>query len=106
MIDIENLSVSYGANKVVDSISAHVERGRITGLVGAEGAGKSALVKAAFVLVRAELGAHITVDAKSLEDIRERLGYMPQQAALDCSSAAVVGELAIKGLSDRLPWYP
>src|SRR5699024_7807038 len=105
MIDIENLSVSYGANKVLDSISAHVERGRITGLVSANGAAKSTLVKAPVALVRAEPGAHITFHAKSLEDFRDRLGYMRQQAALDWSFPAVVGDLAIMGLSDRLPWY-
>ena len=104
MIDIENLSVRYGANKVLDSISAHVKRGRITGLVGANGAGKSTLVKAAVGLVRAEPGARITFDAKSLEDFRDRLGYMPQQAALDWSFPAVVEDLAIMGLSARLPW--
>ena len=105
MIDIENLSVRYGANKVLDSISAHVKRGRITGLVGANGAGKSTLVKAAVGLVRAEPGARITFDAKSLEDFRDRLGYMPQQAALDWSFPAVVEDLAIMGLSAQLPWY-
>src|SRR5699024_12466154 len=105
MIDIENLSVRYGANKVLDSISAHVERGRITGLVGANGAGKSTLIKAAVGLVRAEPGARITFDAKSLEHFRDRLGYMPQQAALDWSFPAVVEDLAIMGLSAQLPWY-
>ncbi|MFH0411030.1 metal ABC transporter ATP-binding protein [Corynebacterium sp. L4756] len=105
MIDIENLSVSYDANKVLDSISAHVERGRITGLVGANGAGKSTLVKAAVGLVRAEPGARITFAAKSLEHFRDRLGYMPQQAALDWSFPAVVEDIAIMGLSARLPWY-
>lgn len=105
MIDIENLSVSYGANRVLESISTRVEQGQITGLVGANGSGKSTLVKATVGLVRAEPGARITFDSQPLEDFRHRLGYMPQQAALDWSFPAVVEDIAIMGLSARLPWY-
>lgn len=105
MIDIAGLSVSYGSNRVLSGISTHVRRGRITGLVGANGSGKSTLVKTAVGLVRAEPGAQVLFDSQSLDAFRRRLGYMPQQADLDWSFPAIVEDLALMGLSARLPWY-
>ena len=105
MIHIADLSVSYGSNRVLSGISTHVRRGTITGLVGANGSGKYTLVKAAVGLVRTEPGAQVLFDGQSLDAFRRRLGYMPQQADLDWSFPAIVEDLALMGLSARLPWY-
>lgn len=44
MIEIRNVTKSYGAATVVDDVSLTVPRGGITSLVGANGAGKSTLL--------------------------------------------------------------
>ena len=41
MLDIKNLSVSYGAIDAVKDISLHVDDGEIVSLIGANGAGKT-----------------------------------------------------------------
>ena len=41
MLDIKNLSVSYGAIDAVKNISMHVDDGEIVSLIGANGAGKT-----------------------------------------------------------------
>ncbi|WP_298498543.1 ABC transporter ATP-binding protein [uncultured Methanobrevibacter sp.] len=41
VIETNNLSKIYSKNKVVDSVSMHVERGKIYGLLGKNGAGKT-----------------------------------------------------------------
>jgi ABC-2 type transport system ATP-binding protein len=45
MINIQSLSKSYGANKVLNDISLTLRRGEINGIVGDNGAGKTTLFK-------------------------------------------------------------
>ena len=45
MLKIENLSVSYGGIKAVRNVSFKVEKGSICTLIGANGAGKSTILK-------------------------------------------------------------
>ncbi len=53
MLEIENLTVRYGAFLAVDRVSLAVGEGIIVGLVGPNGAGKSSLVRVVSGLVRA-----------------------------------------------------
>jgi branched-chain amino acid transport system ATP-binding protein len=46
LLQVRNLSCSYGSLEVVHGISLHVCAGEIVGLLGANGAGKSSLLKA------------------------------------------------------------
>ncbi len=45
ILDIRNLSVSYGAIRALHGISLHIPTGRIVTLVGANGAGKSTILR-------------------------------------------------------------
>ena len=44
MIEIKNISQSYGQNKVLHDISFTIQENKITALIGANGAGKSTLL--------------------------------------------------------------
>jgi iron complex transport system ATP-binding protein len=44
MIEIKQVSKSYGQTKVIDHVSLEVEKGKITSFIGANGAGKSTLL--------------------------------------------------------------
>jgi ABC-type multidrug transport system ATPase subunit len=46
-LEIEHVSVSFGARRVIDDVSASFARGVTTAVVGRSGAGKSVLLKAA-----------------------------------------------------------
>ena len=45
MLRIENLSVSYGAVQALDDVSLEVPPGRVTAVIGANGAGLSTLMR-------------------------------------------------------------
>ena len=46
MLTVENLSVSYGGIKAVDNISFQVNEGEVVALIGANGAGKTTILRA------------------------------------------------------------
>lgn len=56
MLNVENLSVSYGAIKALHGISLRVERGEIVTLIGSNGAGKTTTLRTISGLVRAGAG--------------------------------------------------
>ena len=54
LLELENVSVRYGARRALDSINLEVEEGEIVALLGAKGAGKSTTLRAISGLVPAK----------------------------------------------------
>lgn len=83
MLEVENLSVSYGAVTALDGVSLTVPPGRVTAVIGANGAGKSTLMKALAGLVKPESG-RITMNGEDItgwapEDIvRAGIALVPE----------------------------
>ncbi len=105
VLSIKNLSMSYGARKVLDGVSFTLERGEAIALMGPNGAGKTTTLKCVLGLVRYEGTIEVAgFDAtrKGVE-ARRRLGYVPQSPALHSFTAAelvhFVGRL--RGVADR-----
>ena len=63
MIEISNLSFSYGAKRVLENISLKVSEGNIYGLLGENGVGKTTLLTLLCGLKKPESGT-ITVDGR------------------------------------------
>ncbi len=81
MIEVENLSKHYGANRAVDNISFRVAKGEILGFLGPNGAGKTTTMRVLTGYLPATSGtariAGFDVFEKSLE-VRKRIGYLPE----------------------------
>ncbi|KDN23989.1 ABC transporter ATP-binding protein [Amycolatopsis rifamycinica] len=65
MLEIEDLSVAYGAVRALDGVGITVERGGITAVLGANGAGKTTLLRTISGLHPAR-GGRITWDGRKL----------------------------------------
>lgn len=82
---IENLTKKFGKITAVDNISLNIEKGHITGLIGADGAGKTTLIRLITGLLKADEGKITTLgfDSVSQKNIFTRkIGYMPQKFGL------------------------
>src|SRR5512137_242974 len=64
-LSIENLSVSYGATRVLDRVSLDVARGEMIALLGSSGCGKTTLLRAIAGFVLPKAGA-IRVDGRDI----------------------------------------
>ncbi|WP_105385294.1 ABC transporter ATP-binding protein [Neorhizobium alkalisoli] len=65
ILEIKNLSKSYGAVKAVNDVSIHVDRGEITGLIGPNGSGKSTFFDCSTGLARPDTGK-IVLDGQDI----------------------------------------
>ena len=89
IISVRDVSVRFGATKVLDQLSLDVKRGEILGFVGPSGAGKSVLTRTIIGLVPKAAG-NIEVfgvdldaaDAASRRAVERRWGILFQQGAL------------------------
>ncbi len=61
MLEVEGLSVQYGRHRALDAAALRVEAGEIVVILGANGAGKSSLLKAVAGLQAAAAGARIAL---------------------------------------------
>ncbi len=68
MLEIDTLTIRYGKHLAVDGVSLSVARGETVVLLGANGAGKSSLLKAIAGLVKPASG-DVRVDNNSLATI-------------------------------------
>ncbi|WP_138933409.1 amino acid ABC transporter ATP-binding protein [Roseovarius arcticus] len=55
-LELDNISASYGALRVLDGISLSVERGETLGLIGPSGSGKSTVLRVLTGLLKPEAG--------------------------------------------------
>lgn len=83
MIKFKNVTFSYGEHTVLDNVSFEINEGEQVGLIGANGAGKSTIMKAALGLI--SCGGKIKIDSMPMERenlpaIRKALGYVLQDS--------------------------
>ena len=86
MIKLENVCVSYGKRQVLHDVSAAFERGRVTAIIGANGCGKTTLLKTALGILPAFEG-DVTVDgnalsAMSTHERAKKMAYLAQSRSL------------------------
>src|SRR5258708_19562032 len=86
IIDVENLTKSYGGKRGIADVTVEIEEGDVFGFLGPNGGGKTTTIRVLMALLRADSGtAHIAgldVWEKSL-DIKRLIGYVPGEPSLD-----------------------
>lgn len=77
MIQIKNLSKSYGKEKIVENLNLEIKKGTIFGFLGPNGAGKTTTIKM-LVGLSMPSGGEIKIKDKDIEKCREIIGFMPE----------------------------
>ena len=83
VIDVRDVAKHFGDNVVLKQISLQLPAGRIMGLIGPSGAGKTTLVKAILGMEKVDAGTTTVLGtAMPNRQIMQRIGYMAQSDAL------------------------
>ena len=99
-IEVDKLTVSFGAQTPLKDVSLHIHCGELTALIGTNGAGKTTRLRA--LLGQIEYTGtirHLTSDGRPAADLRT--GYVPQQLEIDRSSPVTVMDFMAGSLSRR-----
>lgn len=82
---IKNLTKTFKEITAIDNLSLEIEKGKITGLIGADGSGKTTLIRLIIGLLLPDCGK-ISVfgldPATQKDDLTKKIGYMPQKFGL------------------------
>jgi phospholipid/cholesterol/gamma-HCH transport system ATP-binding protein len=95
MIEIRNLTKSFGSNLIWKDVSMHIEDGETLAIIGKSGCGKSVLLKHIVALLQPDEG-EVIIDGRNINElnyvelrkIRQRFGVLFQGGALFDSISA------------------
>jgi len=108
IIEVENISFSYGDTPVLKNVSFSIHHGDYLAIVGGNGSGKTTLLKTILGLTRPESGTIRLFDT-DIQNFKEhsRIGYVPQKAtSFDIAFPATVEEVVLMGRhADRKPLH-
>lgn len=104
VIEVRNLTVSYGPKPALLDVSVTIHPGQLVGVIGPNGAGKSTLIKAVLGFVKPDVG-EIRIDGVEADRARGRVAYVPQRGAVDWDFPITVREVALMGRYQHIPWY-
>ena len=81
LVEVTNLTKSFGAINAVKDVSFSIDQGRCTSLLGPNGAGKTTTLNILAGLLRPSAGSIRFDGVKRHTDRRAIIGYVPQQVA-------------------------
>jgi zinc transport system ATP-binding protein len=87
---------SYGSVTVLENAGFHIHQGEFIALVGPNGSGKTTVLKLILGLER-PLSGTVEIFGKAAAQGRNRIGYVPQQAAFDRAFPIPVAEVVMMG---------
>ncbi|MBR4733425.1 MAG: ATP-binding cassette domain-containing protein [Lachnospiraceae bacterium] len=88
VMELDQLSKSYGRKKVVDGFSLKMEKGHVYGLIGPNGAGKTTVMKMMAGLTGADSGKIRFFGSENLDKMRDRVSFIIEEPYMDLSMTA------------------
>ncbi len=100
ILELNNVSFSFGNTKVLSNIFFNVEKGDFVGLIGPNGSGKTTLLKIILTILPIQEGT-IKINGTPLTKFNDwaKIGYVPQKAtSIETQFPATVTEVVAMGL--------
>ncbi|HLP56338.1 MAG TPA: metal ABC transporter ATP-binding protein [Fluviicola sp.] len=103
-ISVENLRVNYHQQVALESLSVELPAGKITGVIGPNGSGKTTFLKAILGIVTPTTGT-IRFFGQSLDQVREKVAYVPQRESVDWDFPISVYDVVSMGRLNPKKWW-
>lgn len=104
MINIKGLTVAYDQKVVLANVFLDIQPGKLYGVLGPNGVGKSTLFKAILGLLEPDLGT-ITLQGEPVKQQRQRIAYIPQKGEVDWQFPATVLDVVMIGRYPHKKFY-
>ena len=85
ILKVKNLCKSFDGKKIIDNVSFNVKKGKIVGLLGKNGCGKSTILKLINDLLTIDSGEIVINGEKISEQTKKFISYLPERTYLDSS---------------------
>ncbi len=82
VIDVKNISKSFGNTRAVDRVSFDVQPGEILALLGPNGAGKTTIIRMILDIFQPDSGEISVLDGRMTEEKKNLIGYLPEERGL------------------------
>lgn len=82
VIDVRNISKTFGTTKAVDNVSFEVSEGKIFGLLGPNGAGKTTALRLINYILVPDSGSVTINGIQASPETQQMIGYMPEERGL------------------------
>jgi len=101
VLEIHDLTVSYGKNPILWNVDFSLPQGVLAGIIGPNGAGKSSLIKAIMGLLEVNSG-YIRVFDREMDSVRKKISYVPQRESVDWDFPASALDIVMMGTYHKL----
>lgn len=82
MLELKNVTKEFGDFKAIQNISFKVENGKIFGLIGRNGAGKSTTFRTILKIITQTSGEVLYDNQKITQETLDKFGYLPEEGSL------------------------
>jgi len=93
VLEVKGVSKSFDGKKIIDGVSFNIERGKIVGLLGKNGSGKTTVIKMINDLLTADAGEISVGGDKVGVKTKAKVSYLPERTYLESTST-------VKGVFD------
>lgn len=109
---VDNLIKFYGKRRVVDSVSFKVDRGKVYGILGRNGAGKTTIIRMILNIINKD-GGNVLFNRRRLNVINDKVGYLPEERSLYAKATvkdqlmyfSMLSGLTSKVAKDRIDYW-
>ena len=104
VLELRNVTKFYGSFKAVDDLTFSLPHGSICGFLGPNGAGKTTTIRMILEIIKPNSGAISVLGHSSALEVRQRIGYLPEEKGLykKMKAWAVIAYFAtLKGMTKR-----
>ena len=83
LLSLESITKNYGSKRALDSVDLELSGGKIVGLLGPNGSGKTTMIKIIVGIMRQSSGV-VKIDGNEPSEITKRMvAYLPDKDYLD-----------------------
>ena len=83
ILEVKNINKSFDNKKIIDNVSFDIESGKIVGLLGKNGCGKTTIIKMINDLLTIDSGEILVNGQKISEETKKIVSYLPERTYLE-----------------------